>query len=115
MCNVTRKEREFLEKAHIDVEEDDAEENIDIDAAGNKNKESESGVSSHYKDLYEQRFQSPPETHNKTRYSDSFLGMKENPDHWNYDHYPHGTVFQETGSVSDTGKLRPEHGRLCRF
>lgn len=41
MCNVTREEREFLEKAHIDVEEDDAEKNIDIDAVGNKNKESE--------------------------------------------------------------------------
>lgn len=35
MFNLTREEREFLEKAHIDVEEDDAEENIDIDAAGN--------------------------------------------------------------------------------
>lgn len=33
MCNLTREERIFLEKAHIDVEEDDAEGNIDIDAA----------------------------------------------------------------------------------
>lgn len=41
MCNLTREEREFLEKAHIDVEEDDAEENIDNDAAGNTNKEPE--------------------------------------------------------------------------
>lgn len=41
MCNLTREVREFLEKAKIDVEEDDAEENIDNDAAGNTNKEPE--------------------------------------------------------------------------
>lgn len=41
MCNLTREEREFLEKDNIDVEEDDEEENIDIDAVGNKNKEPE--------------------------------------------------------------------------
>lgn len=36
MCNLTREAREFLEKAHIDVKEEDAEEDIDIDAVGNK-------------------------------------------------------------------------------
>lgn len=49
-------------------------------------KQLQSGVSSYYTDLYERRFQSPPETHNKRRYLDSFWEMKENPDHWNHDH-----------------------------
>lgn len=38
MCNLHREEKEFLEKAHIDVEEDDAKENINNDAAVNTNK-----------------------------------------------------------------------------
>lgn len=36
MCNLAREAREFLEKAHIDVKEEDAEKDIDIDAVGNK-------------------------------------------------------------------------------
>lgn len=43
MCNLTREAREFLEKAHIDVKEEDAEEDNDIDAVGN-NKERKCSV-----------------------------------------------------------------------
>lgn len=34
MCNLTREEREFSEKVHIDVEENDAEKHACNDAAG---------------------------------------------------------------------------------